>query len=89
VLDRVVAILNQRPEVNVQIVGHTDNRGTDKHNLDLSLRRARAVHDYLVAQGVSPDRLKSVGRGEHFPIASNDTKEGRSRNRRVEFIVQE
>jgi len=88
VLDRVVALLNQRPDVKVLIVGHTDSRGSDRHNLDLSRRRARAVYGYLVEQGVSADRLAFAGKGERSPVAPNDTKEGRARNRRVEFIVQ-
>jgi len=88
VLDRVVALLNQRPDVKVLIVGHTDSRGSDRHNLDLSRRRARAVYGYLIEQGVSADRLAFAGKGESSPVAPNDTKEGRARNRRVEFIVQ-
>jgi len=57
-------------------------------NLKLSQDRANAVKDYLVSQGVKPEKLRSVGRGEANPIASNDTPEGRANNRRVEIIVQ-
>jgi len=73
------------PGWTVTIEGHTDNIGTDADNLSLSQRRANAVLAAVTAAGVGPDRLTAVGFGESKPIASNDTLEGRARNRRVEL----
>jgi OOP family OmpA-OmpF porin len=69
------------------VVGHTDSTGDDDYNLKLSLKRAEAVRDYLVDTGADPDKLEVLGRGENDPIASNDTKEGRAENRRVEVLL--
>ncbi|MFV1982728.1 MAG: OmpA family protein [Thiohalomonadales bacterium] len=69
------------------IIGHTDNKGDPKYNLDLSKRRAQSVRDYLIANGALAFKLRIVGEGAKEPIASNDTKEGRAKNRRVEVIV--
>ncbi|MCP4410111.1 MAG: OmpA family protein [Gammaproteobacteria bacterium] len=69
------------------IVGHTDNSGNADYNLDLSKRRAQAVSDYLVETGTPAEKLRVVGLGETDPLASNDTKEGRTENRRVEIVV--
>ena len=71
------------------IEGHADSRGTDEYNEGLSQRRAEAVRDYLVAQGVSEDMVETVGKGEQDPIASNSTAEGRANNRRVEIVIDE
>ena len=68
----------------VKIVGHTDNVGTESNNLSLSNRRASSVREALIMKGVSPARLTAEGRGESMPIASNNTTEGRARNRRIE-----
>lgn len=88
ILDAVVQVLRDNRDITLlQIQGHTDDRGNDAANLKLSQRRAAAVQEYLVEQGVSDDRLTNVGYGETSPIDSNDTREGRSRNRRVEFII--
>jgi outer membrane protein OmpA-like peptidoglycan-associated protein len=70
------------------IEGHTDSRGADDYNMRLSRRRAEAVRDFLVAQGVPGSRLQAVGLGEAMPIASNDTPEGRANNRRVEVRLR-
>lgn len=72
----------------VSIEGFTDSRGADDMNLKLSQDRANAVKDYLVSQGVKAEKLRSIGRGEGNPVASNDTPEGRANNRRVELVVQ-
>lgn len=72
----------------VSVEGFTDSRGADDTNQKLSQDRANAVKDYLVSQGVKPEKLRSVGRGEANPIASNDTAEGRANNRRVEIVIQ-
>jgi outer membrane protein OmpA-like peptidoglycan-associated protein len=69
------------------IIGHTDSTGDPDYNLELSKRRAESVRDYLIANGVSADKLRAIGRGDRAPLASNDTPEGRSENRRVEILV--
>jgi outer membrane protein OmpA-like peptidoglycan-associated protein len=72
----------------VSIEGFTDSRGADDMNMKLSTDRANAVKNYLVSQGVKPEKVRSIGRGEANPVASNDTPEGRANNRRVEIVVQ-
>ena len=72
----------------VSIEGFTDSRGADDMNHRLSQDRANAVRDYLSSQGVKPEKLRAIGRGEANPVASNDTPEGRANNRRVEIVVQ-
>jgi outer membrane protein OmpA-like peptidoglycan-associated protein len=72
----------------VSIEGFTDSRGADDMNMKLSQDRANAVKDYLISQGVKPEKVRSIGRGEANPVASNDTPEGRANNRRVEIVVQ-
>jgi len=72
----------------VSVEGFTDSRGADDMNLKLSQDRANAVKDYLVSQGVKPEKLRAVGRGEGSPVASNETPEGRANNRRVEIVTQ-
>jgi outer membrane protein OmpA-like peptidoglycan-associated protein len=72
----------------VSIEGFTDSRGADDTNMKLSQDRANAVRDYLASQGVRPQKLRAIGRGEASPVASNDTPEGRANNRRVEIIIQ-
>ena len=67
--------------------GHTDNTGSDETNRTLSLARANSVRDYLVTQGVEAERISVVGLGPDQPVASNDTSQGRARNRRVEIIL--
>jgi OOP family OmpA-OmpF porin len=67
--------------------GHTDAVGTDQYNMRLSLRRANAVRDYLIAGGISASRIRAEGFGESQPVASNETAEGRAQNRRVELRV--
>lgn len=75
------------PNTDLLIVGHTDSRGTLDYNQGLSQRRAQAVLDYLVTQGVSPMRLRDAGRGESEPTATNETDAGRQENRRVEVAI--
>lgn len=86
-LARVIDFLNRNPTVEIEIAGHTDSRGSDEYNLRLSQGRTQAVVDYLVSQGISPGRLQAVGYGESRPVDTNDTEEGRAKNRRVEFTV--
>ncbi|MGE5175551.1 MAG: OmpA family protein [Hyphomicrobiales bacterium] len=84
-LDRVAASLRDWPEVDVEVGGHTDSVADAKYNMDLSQRRAEAVRQYLIDKGVAPSRLTAKGYGETRPIATNDTPDGRARNRRVEL----
>lgn len=80
-------ILNKYPETNLMIVGHTDNRGAESYNQDLSEKRASAVANYLKMRGVSGDRLTTIGQGLDNPVETNETEEGRARNRRVEISI--
>ena len=86
-LARVAEFLVENPDRNVLIEGHTDSTAPDAYNLALSQRRANAVEDFLITQGVDPTRMSSDGYGEQLPIASNDTTAGRQANRRVELVV--
>ena len=79
--------LDQYPNTDLLIVGHTDSIGADSYNWDLSERRARAAADYLASQGVTRARLRTAGRGETEPIAANDTETGQQQNRRVEVAI--
>lgn len=88
-LAEAVAVLRQNPEMRVRVEGHTDSRGAESYNQSLSEKRANAVMQYLIGQGVSAGRLESRGYGESSPIASNDTAEGQATNRRVDFAVIE
>lgn len=86
-LNKVVDFLNQNPKVSVEIAGHTDAKGSDTYNENLSQGRSQSVVDYLVSQGIDRARLQAHGYGESKPIDSNETEEGRANNRRVEFTV--
>jgi OOP family OmpA-OmpF porin len=87
ILNEAAALLNQHERVVIEVAGHTDSMGSDAYNQGLSERRANSVRDYLVEKGVRASRLTAKGYGESMPVASNDTKEGRAENRRVELIV--
>lgn len=85
-LDDVVRVMEANPGLRVEIQGHTDSIGSHDYNMNLSQRRAKAVRDYLVNQaGIASSRVTTVGFGETRPIATNATKEGRAKNRRVEL----
>jgi OOP family OmpA-OmpF porin len=84
-LDEVAIILEKNPAMEVEVQGHTDNKGTAKYNQWLSEKRAQRVKDYLVSKGVDPSRLAAKGYGLTQPVASNGTEEGRAQNRRVEL----
>ena len=84
-LNRGLEVLEMNPTMKIEVQGHTDGKGSEQYNLDLSQKRADAVRDYLISKGISPDSLTAKGMGESNPIASNDTPEGRAENRRVEF----
>jgi OmpA-OmpF porin, OOP family len=88
VLDRAVKVLQDFPDVKLEISGHTDNVGKPAYNQDLSQRRAEAVKTYFVSKGIGPERLSTVGYGMDRPIADNKTKDGKAKNRRTEFKLQ-
>lgn len=83
-LNAVAATLKDHPEVNVDVVGHTDWVGTNAYNMKLSQARAETTRKYLISQGVAADRISIKWRGEEEPTADNKTKEGRAKNRRAE-----
>lgn len=87
ILGRAVDALNNARSVDVRIKGHTDSIGSEAYNVKLSERRANAVRDYLVRQGIAGGRMTTEGKGESQPVAPNTTDEGRYQNRRVEFHV--
>jgi outer membrane protein OmpA-like peptidoglycan-associated protein len=84
----VAASLVKYPNSAIQVVGHTDDTGSEAYNMDLSQRRAASVANVLVNSGVASGRVQTIGRGETQPIASNATEAGRSQNRRVEIIIR-
>ena len=87
-LNDLVEVAEQCPEAKIEIGGHTDSRGSEDYNLRLSQARATSVMSYLVEKGIDPTRLTAVGYGESVPIADNETEEGLSKNRRIEFNVK-
>ncbi len=87
VLDNAVDVLTRFPKIHVKIIGHTSSTGGYRHNIDLSQRRAKSVRDYLVSHGIDTERLETDGVGPDQPIASNETKEGQAKNRRIEFKI--
>jgi len=87
ILDEVTALMSSRKDLRVGVYGHTDSVGADAMNLQLSKDRAAACVRYLVGKGISASRLQSEGFGETKPIATNETPEGRAKNRRTEFKV--
>ncbi len=87
ILDEAVTTLKRYPQIRVEVAGHTDDRGADDYNLDLSQRRAQAVADYFVQMGIDAARLVPKGYGESAPVADNTTAAGRADNRRVELRI--
>jgi outer membrane protein OmpA-like peptidoglycan-associated protein len=88
-LDRITAFMTEYPTRTAAIEGFTDSMGSDEMNQSLSQRRADAVKNYLVGQGVGSNRLSSSGRGENSPIADNESAAGRQQNRRVEVVINQ
>lgn len=88
ILNDAAQVLNRYPATYVDVVGHADSTGPDAYNQTLSEQRASSVGSYLISQGVLRDRFYIAGMGERSPIASNDTVEGRARNRRVEILIR-
>ena len=86
-LNQVAAYLNENPEFQIHLTGHTDSVGGEEDNLILSEARARAVKNYLIVRGIEPGRISAEGKGEEQPIATNDTPEGRQKNRRTELTI--
>lgn len=86
-LNDLVTILNKYPDTNIEVQGHTDNTGTDAHNMTLSENRANAVANYLKSNGVASSRVTTKGFGESAPKYDNNTEDGRAQNRRVEFLI--
>ena len=89
ILDQFAQGLNQQPSMEVRIIGHTDNTGTDAINNPLSVNRAQSARDYLVSRGVATSRISIDGRGSREPIADNSTEAGRARNRRIDIFLAE
>jgi OOP family OmpA-OmpF porin len=88
IIQQIVEMMKANPEVKISVEGHTDNVGNPESNKMLSEDRAKAVVAAIVAQGIDPKRLSSVGHGQDKPIADNKTEEGRAKNRRVELVKQ-
>jgi outer membrane protein OmpA-like peptidoglycan-associated protein len=86
-LDKLANVLQKYPDTNIEILGHTDDRGSDAYNQGLSERRANAAAGYLRTQGVASNRVGTKGLGESDPKVSNDTNANRAENRRVEFVI--
>jgi outer membrane protein OmpA-like peptidoglycan-associated protein len=88
VLNSVALVLKEYEKTMIDIVGHTDSTGTMQLNMQLSQARAASVGAYLQSQGVQAVRIATQGMGPQYPIATNDTPEGRAQNRRVELILR-
>lgn len=86
-LDQLVKVLNEYPDTNIELQGHTDSKGSESYNQGLSERRATAVSGHLSAKGIVANRLTIKGYGETVPKYDNETEEGRAQNRRVEFLI--
>jgi outer membrane protein OmpA-like peptidoglycan-associated protein/tetratricopeptide (TPR) repeat protein len=87
VLDQLIQFLQENPTISIQIQGHTDNIGNDAANLKLSENRAKSVWSYLVEKGIDGEHLTYKGFGKSMPVETNDTEEGRARNRRTVFVI--
>lgn len=86
-LERLLRLLNEMPNLKIEIASHTDSKGANDYNFKLSNNRAKSVVDYLISKGISSERLVYKGYGEEKPISTNDTDEGRQLNRRTEFKI--
>jgi outer membrane protein OmpA-like peptidoglycan-associated protein len=86
-LDKLVVVLDSYEDTNIEIQGHTDSKGSEAYNQDLSVKRTRTVSEYLTDKGISAYRLTVKGFGESLPKYENDTENGRAQNRRVEFLI--
>ncbi|WP_319478841.1 OmpA family protein [uncultured Draconibacterium sp.] len=86
-LDKLVLVLNSYPDTDIEVQGHTDDKGSEAYNQTLSEQRAGAVSGYLSGKGIANDRLSIKGFGENLPKYSNDSANGQTQNRRVEFLI--
>ena len=86
-LQAIFDFMQNNPQISVEIIGHTDDIGSEQYNLELSQNRAEEVKRFLCKKGISDNRIKCVGKGESEPLASNDTEEGRALNRRTELKI--
>lgn len=86
-LDKLVIVLNTYPDTDIEIQGHTDSKGSEAYNQNLSVQRARSVSGYLTNNSINSNRLTVKGFGESLPKYDNDTESGRAKNRRVEFLI--
>lgn len=86
-LQQVADVLQQYPDLEIRVEGHTDDVGAESYNQDLSERRALSVFEFLVGAGISDKQVTHAGFGETLPVAGNDTPEGRQRNRRVDIVI--
>jgi outer membrane protein OmpA-like peptidoglycan-associated protein len=86
-LDKLVTVLNSYPDTNIELQGHTDSKGSESYNQNLSEERAGTVSGYLAGKGIASSRLTTKGFGETAPKYGNDTDDGRAENRRVEFLI--
>ena len=86
-LNRYATFLNEKPNTTLDIIGHTDNRGSANYNQSLSQKRAESIKAYLVDQGLDASRITAIGKGEDSPRSSNETAEGRLSNRRIEAKI--
>jgi OmpA-OmpF porin, OOP family len=89
ILEHAVDVLKHNPKLKVEILGHTDNVGSEDYNLKLSRERAETVKNYLVSRGIEGNRLTTTGLGESNPVSDNNSDQGRAMNRRIEFKVVE
>ena len=87
VLDSVTIVVNEFDKTLIEVMGHTDSTGSDQYNQQLSERRARSVTDYFASREIVPQRLQDYGYGENYPVAANDSEQGRALNRRVEIAL--
>lgn len=85
---KIANVLKDYDKTIIHVVGHTDSTGTDSYNLGLSQRRANTVSSYMNSNGVLIERMRTEGRGEREPIASNESEAGRTRNRRVDIVIK-
>ena len=86
-LTRLTSILKKYPDTEILVQGHTDSKGSETYNQELSEKRANAVSKFLMGNGVTPSRLITIGKGEMDPTTTNETEEGRQKNRRVELVI--
>jgi len=86
-LDKLVKVLNTYPDTDIEVQGHTDSKGAEAYNKKLSVRRAGAVSDYLRGNGINTNRISIKGFGETAPKYNNNTTDGQTQNRRVEFLI--